>query len=82
MIGLLRWLWRQASVTQRLSGTAVGLCCAAAVLMPFTEWAVVFIVPALALMLIGLGSIQRDWADVQEASDLQEKWRAERDRGR
>lgn len=70
------------NLAQKLSWWATGLCCVAAILMPVSpQWVpVVFILPALVLMAIGLGLVQRDWNDVQEAVDLQERWRRQRDR--
>jgi hypothetical protein len=69
---------------QKLSWVATGLCCIAAVLMPIgSTWLTVgLIAPALVLMYIGLVLIQRECDDVDEAIELQERWRRQRDRSR
>lgn len=47
------------------------------------SWAVIaLIAPALLLMLWRVGDVERDWRDVNEALELQAKWRAQRDRAR
>lgn len=72
------------STAQKLSWVATGLCCLAAVLMPIgSTWLTVGLIgPALVLMYIGLVLIQRECDDVDEAAQLQERWRRQRDRSR
>jgi len=66
----------------RLNTTALGLICLAAIVGPLTPWwmQLVLIGPALVLMYFGLGLLQRDWNDVQEAIALQDLWRRQRER--
>jgi 4-hydroxybenzoate polyprenyltransferase len=72
------------STAQKLSWVATGLCCLAAVLMPIgSTWLTVgLIVPALVLIYIGLVLVQRECDDVDDAAELQERWRRQRDRSR
>lgn len=72
------------NAAQKVSWVATGLCCIAAILMPIgSTWLTVgLIAPALVLMYIGLVLIQRECDDVEEAAQLQERWRRQRDRAR
>jgi hypothetical protein len=72
------------SISRPLSCWAIALCCVGAVAQPFTPlWVpVLFITPAMVLIVIGLGVVQRDWSDVNEAIDLQQCWHRERMRCR
>jgi hypothetical protein len=76
------------SAVQKLSWVAVILCCIAAVVQPYTEAVVPFVMfmgcigLALVLMAVGLWISQREWGLVQEAIALQDRWRAQRARCR
>jgi hypothetical protein len=76
------------STVQRLSWVAVLLSCAAAIVQPYTDAVVPFVIfmgcigVALVIMAVGLAVSQREWRDVQEALALQELWRRQRERYR
>lgn len=69
---------------QKLTCWATGLACIAAVVMPLVPtWLFVAILMcSLVLQAIGLVLINRLWRDVQEADDLSDKWRQQRERAR
>jgi hypothetical protein len=73
---------------QKLSWIAVGLCCMAALLQPYVAARTVLwlfmalIVVADALLLIGVAQARREWLDMDEAVQLQERWRRQRERSR
>lgn len=72
------------NTAQKLSWVATGLCCVAAILMPINStWLTVGLIsPALVLMYIGLMLIQRECDDFDEAAQLQDRWRRQRERAR
>lgn len=60
----------------------VGLVSVVAIVQPLAPvWVIIaLMLPALALMFFGLMGLQREWNDVNEAVDLEEKWRRQRER--
>jgi hypothetical protein len=76
------------TAVQKLSWVAVLLCCAAAIVQPYTDAVVPFLLfmgcigIALVIMAVGLWASQREWNAVQEAIVLQDRWRYQRTRCR
>jgi hypothetical protein len=61
----------------------VMLFCLAAILQPPLVPLEVFLVPMVAglvILTVGYFDMRRDWRDLEEAVELHERWRAQRDR--
>jgi membrane protein YdbS with pleckstrin-like domain len=73
---------------QKLSWVAVLLSCAAAMVQPYTDAVVPFVLfmgciaIALVIMMVGLWISTREWRELQEAVELHDRWRKQRARSR